>query len=279
MRRLAGGGTQLIALRSAGFNNIDLEAAERQGITVLRVPAYSPHAVAEFTVGLLLALDRRIPRAWSRVRDNNFSLDGLIGHDLNGRTVGVVGTGKIGALVARSFRAGFGCRVLAADRYENPELLALGVDYVPVEQLIAEADIITLHCPLTPLTHHLINAAALKRAKPGVQIVNTSRGALIDAEALIDGLKSGRVGGVALDVYEQEGDLFFEDLSNEIIQDDVFQRLLTFPNVIVTGHQAFFTREALTAIAETTIANLSAFEARGPLLNRVSFEAAVAPVR
>ena len=275
MRRLADGGTRLIALRSAGYNNVDLEAAERCGVAVVRVPAYSPFSVAEFTVGLLLALDRRIPRAWARVRDNNFSLDGLVGNDLNGRTVGVVGTGKIGALVARAFRAGFGCRVLAADRQENAELVGLGVEYVPVGRLLGEADIITLHCPLTPQTHHLIDAAALAQARPGVLVVNTSRGALIDAEALIDGLKSGQVGGVALDVYEQEGDLFFEDLSNEIIQDDVFQRLLTFPNVLVTGHQAFFTREALTAIAETTLANIAAFEAGAPLLNQVTFERGV----
>lgn len=279
MERLAEGGTRLIALRSAGYNNVDLEAAGRAGLRVVRVPAYSPYSVAEFTVGLLLALDRRIPRAWARVRDNNFSLDGLVGNDLHSRTVGVVGTGKIGALVAKSFRAGFGCRVLASDRQENAELVGLGVEYVPVGKLLGEADIVTLHCPLTPQTHHLIDAAAIASARPGVVIVNTSRGALIDAEALIDGLKSGQVGGVALDVYEQEGDLFFEDLSNEIIQDDVFQRLLTFPNVLVTGHQAFFTREALGAIAETTLANVAAFEAGGPLDNEVTFEGGVASSR
>lgn len=269
LEALAAGGTRLIALRAAGFNNVDLEAAERLGMTVVRVPAYSPHAVAEFTVGLLLALDRRIHRAWMRVRDNNFALEGLIGHDLHGKTVGIVGTGRIGALVARILRFGFGCEVLASDRYEVDELKNIGVGYTSVDTLIARSDIITLHCPLTPETHHLIDEAAIARLKPGVILINTSRGALIDAEAVIAGLKSGRIGGVALDVYEQEADLFFEDLSSEIIQDDVFQRLLTFPNVLVTGHQAFFTEEALTAIAETTMANVADEEAGRASPNRV----------
>ena len=272
LARLAAGGTRVVALRAAGYNNVDLEAAARLGIAVVRVPAYSPHAVAEFTVGLLLALDRRIPRAWSRVRDNNFALDGLLGHDLHGKTVGVIGTGRIGALVAKCLGLGFGCRVLAHDRYEDAELKAAGVEYVDVETLIAGSDVITLHCPLTPQTRHIIDAAAIERAKPGVMLINTSRGALIDAEAVIAGLKSGRIGAVGLDVYEQEADLFFEDLSNEIIQDDVFQRLLTFPNVLVTGHQAFFTEEALTAIAETTMANIAEEEAGRASANRVVAE-------
>lgn len=272
IEQLAAGGTRIVALRAAGFNNVALEAAEAQGITVLRVPAYSPHAVAEFSVGLMLALDRRIHRAWARVRENNFALDGLLGHDLYGRTVGVVGTGRIGALVARAFRLGFGCEVLAHDRYEVDDLKAIGVRYVSRDELIASADIISLHCPLTPETHYLIDEAAIARAKHGFVLINTSRGALIDAEAVIAGLKSGRIGGVALDVYEQEADLFFEDLSSEIIQDDVFQRLLTFPNVLITGHQAFFTEEALAAIARTTMGNIADEEAGRVSPNRVIAE-------
>ncbi len=277
LERLAAGGTRIVALRAAGFNNVDLEVAERLGLAVVRVPAYSPHAVAEFTVGLLLALDRRIHRAWVRVRDNNFALEGLIGHDIHGKTIGIVGTGRIGALVARIFRLGFGCAVLASDRYESAELKEAGVVYTDIDDLIARSDIISLHCPLTPETHHLISEAAVNKLKHGVILINTSRGALIDAEAVIAGLKSGRIGGVALDVYEQEADLFFEDLSNEIIQDDVFQRLLTFPNVLVTGHQAFFTEEALTAIAETTMENVTEEEAGRPSPNRVLREKVAAP--
>lgn len=272
LEALAGSGVRLVALRCAGFNNVDLAAAERLGIDVVRVPAYSPHAVAEFTIGLMLAVDRHIPRAWSRVRDNNFALDGLIGRNLHGRIVGVVGTGKIGALVARSLRAGFGCDVLASDVVTDPELEMIGVRYVPRATLLEQAEIVTLHCPLTPVTRHLIDAAAIARAREGLLIVNTSRGALIDTAALIDGLKSRKIGGVALDVYEQEADLFFEDLSNEIVGDDVFQRLLTFPNVLVTGHQAFLTEEALTAIAETTLASISDAEAGRELANRVGTE-------
>ncbi|MGK6319556.1 2-hydroxyacid dehydrogenase [Sphingomonas sp. DT-204] len=269
LERLAAEGVRLVALRCAGFNNVDLAAAERLGIAVVRVPAYSPHAVAEFTVGLLLALDRRIHRAWARVRENNFALDGLIGRNLHGRTVGVVGTGKIGALVARTLRLGFDCEVLAYDVAQDEALVASGIRYVDLPRLMAEAEIITLHCPLTPATRHLIDADAIARARPGVLIVNTSRGALIDTAALIEGLKSRRIGGVALDVYEQEGDLFFEDLSNEIVGDDVFQRLLTFPNVLITGHQAFLTEEALNAIAGTTLRSIADAEAGRPLVNRV----------
>jgi D-lactate dehydrogenase len=273
LEALAAGGTKAVALRCAGYNNVDLAAAEALGITVVRVPAYSPEAVAEFTLGLLLALDRNIPRAWNRVRENNFALDGLIGRNLSGRTAGVVGTGRIGALVARMLRLGFGCEVLASDIVEDADLVAVGVRYVPVETLLREADVISLHCPLTPDTRHLIDAKAIAAARPGVLIVNTSRGALIDTAALIEGLKSRKVGGVALDVYEQEADLFFEDLSSEIIQDDVFQRLLTFPNVLITGHQAFLTEEALTAIATTTLANLSEIEAGPQGTHRVTLSA------
>ncbi|MCU0984666.1 MAG: 2-hydroxyacid dehydrogenase [Acetobacteraceae bacterium] len=266
---LAAGGTRLIALRCAGFNNVDLAAAEAQGITVVRVPAYSPHAVAEFTVGLLLALVRRIHRAYTRTRESNFALDGLLGFDLHGRTVSVVGTGRIGAIVARILQAGFGCRVLAYDIHRDASLEQIGVRYVDRDAIVAESDIITLHCPLTPETHHLLNPRSVARLKPGVIVVNTSRGALIDTEAAIEALKTGQLGGLAIDVYEQEADLFFEDLSNEIIQDDTLQRLMMFPNVLVTGHQAFFTREAMGAIAATTLANISDFAGGRPLANAV----------
>jgi len=266
---LAASGTRIVALRCAGFNNVDLGAAARLGIAVVRVPAYSPHAVAEFTVGLLLALDRNIHRAWARVRENNFALEGLVGRNVHGRVVGVVGTGRIGAIVARILRLGFDCEVLACDPFHDQILVSMGIQYVELAELLARADIVTLHCPLTPATHHMIDANVIANAQPRLLIINTSRGALIDTPALIDGLKSRKIGGVALDVYEQEADLFFEDLSNEIIADDVFQRLLTFPNVIVTGHQAFFTEQALTAIAETTLASVADAEAGRPLVNSI----------
>lgn len=270
LEALAAGGVRFVALRCAGYNNVDLAAAERLGLPVVRVPAYSPEAVAEFTIGMLLAVDRNIPRAWARVRENNFALDGLIGRNLAGRIAGVVGTGRIGALVARALRLGFGCEVLANDPVEDPELVAAGVRYVSRDELLRASDIVTLHCPLTPDTHHLIDAQALAQCRPDFLLVNTSRGALIDTTALIAALKARKIAGVALDVYEQEGDLFFEDLSNEIIADDVFQRLLTFPNVLITGHQAFLTEEALTAIAETTLQSLTDAEAGRPLVNRVT---------
>ncbi len=261
--RLAAAGVRLLALRSAGYNHVDLAAADRHGITVMRVPAYSPHAVAEHTVALILALNRQIHRAHARVREGNFSLDGLLGFDLAGKTVGIVGTGKIGAVVARIL-AGFGCELLGYDVRANPDAEAAGLRYVELDELLATADIVTLHAPLNPDTHHLIDAAALAGMKDGVMIVNTSRGALVDTAAVIEGLKSGKVGYLGLDVYEEEGDLFFEDLSSVVITDDVFSRLLTFPNVLITGHQAFFTREAVEAIAETTVANLDAFAAGEP---------------
>lgn len=262
---LAAGGTRLILLRCAGFNNVDLATATRLGMKVARVPAYSPHAVAEFTIGLLLALVRHIPRAVARTRDGNFALEGLLGFDLHGRTAGVIGTGKIGALVARSLAAGFGCRVLAYDLHPDPALQAIGVTYTDPRTIAAESDIITLHCPLTPETHHVIRAETLALAKPGLILVNTSRGGLVDADAAIEALKTGQLGGLAIDVYEQEADLFFEDLSNEILADDAIARLLTFPNVLVTGHQAFFTADALGAIAATTLANADHFAAGEPL--------------
>lgn len=269
LARLAAGGTRLVALRSAGYNNVDLEAAAALGLTVTRVPAYSPHAVAEHTVALILVLNRKIHRAWARVREGNFALDGLLGFDLVGRTAGVVGTGKIGAAVARIL-AGFGCRVLAFDPVPAPECVALGVSYVPLPELLAAADIVTLHCPLTPDTRHLIDHNALARMKPGAMLIDTGRGALVDTPAVIDALKSGHLGHLGLDVYEEEAALFFEDRSWRVLQDDVFARLLTFPNVIVTGHQGFFTAEALTAIAETTLQSVSEFEEGRVPANAVS---------
>jgi D-lactate dehydrogenase len=259
IQTLAASGTRLIALRCAGYNNVDMQAARQAGLTVVRVPAYSPYSVAEHTVGLILTLNRKIHRAFNRVREGNFELNGLLGFDLHGRTVGVVGTGKIGACVARIL-SGFGCRILAHDVAPNPECVSLGATYVPLPELLAESDIVTLHCPLTPQTHHLIGPANLALMKDGAMLINTSRGGLVDTPAVIDALKSGKLGYLGLDVYEEEAALFFEDLSQKLIQDDVFSRLLTFPNVVITGHQAFFTREALQGIAETTVANLTAFE-------------------
>lgn len=259
---LARSGVRLLALRSAGFNHVDLEAAASHGIAIGRVPAYSPYAVAEHTLALILTLNRRMHQAYNRVREGNFALDGLLGFDLHGKTAGIVGTGKIGATVARILH-GFGCHLLAADPEPNPACVELGARYAPLEELLERSDLITLQCPLTPQTHHLIDGDAIARMKPGVMLINTSRGAVVDAAALIVGLKEGRIGSVGLDVYEEEADLFFEDLSQTFIRDDVFARLLTFPNVLITGHQAFFTHEALTAIAETTLANIAAFERDG----------------
>ncbi len=266
---LATGGTQCIALRCAGFNNVDLDAAARHGIAVVRVPAYSPNAVAEHTLALILSLNRRIHRAYNRVRDGNFALDGLVGFDLAGKTAGVVGTGKIGTIVARLLWH-LRCRVLAVDPVHDPHLVELGVEYVELDRLMRDSDIISLNCPLTAESHHLIDAEAIGRMKQGVMIVNTGRGALIDTGAVIDGLKRGRIGSMALDVYEEEGRLFFEDRSQQIIDDDVFARLLTFPNVLITAHQAFLTHEALDAIATTTLANVSAVLAGDECPNAIS---------
>ncbi|APW60887.1 2-hydroxyacid dehydrogenase [Paludisphaera borealis] len=277
LEALAEGGTRLVACRCAGVNQVDLRAAKRLGLTVARVPAYSPHAVAEYAVGLILALNRHIHRAFNRVREGNFALDGLLGFDLHGKTAGVVGTGKIGAIVAKILD-GFGCRVLAFDKYVNPGCTALGVSYVGLDELLAASDVVTLHCPLTPETDRLINADALATMKPGAMLVNTSRGEVIDTAAVIDALKSGRLGYLGLDVYEEEENFFFEDFSDRVIQDDVLARLLTFPNVLITGHQAFFTREALGNIAETMVASFTAFEQGRELPNKVEPEPA-APVR
>lgn len=268
LQALARGGTRVVALRCAGFNNVDLKAARAHQIAVVRVPAYSPHAVAEHTVALILTLNRQIHRAYGRVRDGNFALDGLLGFDLHGLTVGVIGTGRIGFEVAKIMH-GFGCRVIGHDLSLHPEGERIGLRYAGLDEIFAVADIVTLHCPLTPQTHHIINAQAMRRMKRGVMIVNTSRGALLDTAAVIGGLKSGHVGYLGLDVYEEEADLFFEDLSNWVLQDDVFARLLTFPNVVITGHQAFFTRNALEGIAKTTLSNLSEVEATGRCGNQV----------
>jgi D-lactate dehydrogenase len=260
LERLAHGGVRLITLRSTGFNNVDLDAAARCGLTVMRVANYSPYAVAEFAVALLLAVNRKLHRAYNRTREGNFALDGLQGYDIHGKTVGVIGTGRIGAVFARIMH-GFGVTLLGYDLTPHPECLALGMRYVSLDALLAESDVISLHTPLLPSTYHLINAEALAKMKRGVILINTSRGALVDAEALIEALKSGHVGAVGLDVYEEEEGLFFRDRSDQIITDDVFARLMTFPNVLITGHQAFFTHEALAQIAAATIRNLSDFEA------------------
>lgn len=265
---LRAGGTELIAMRCAGFNNVDLVAAQALGMRVVRVPAYSPYAVAEHTLGLLLSLNRRLYRAYNRVREGNFSLQGLVGFDIHGLTVGIIGTGTIGEKVIRLFN-GFGCKVLCYDVVENEAIKALGAEYVPLTELFAQADIISLHCPLLESTYHLIDAAAIAQMKPGVTVLNTSRGGLIDTTAVIEGLKSGHIGNLGIDVYEEEDNLFFEDQSGKVMQDDVFARLLTFPNVLITGHQAFFTSNALTQIARTTLQNLSDLEQTGHCDNEI----------
>ncbi|MEO5969606.1 MAG: 2-hydroxyacid dehydrogenase [Bdellovibrionia bacterium] len=268
LKILKTGDTQLIALRSAGFNHVDLAAAERLGLKVVRVPAYSPYAVAEHAVALLLALNRKICRANSRVRDLNFSLEGLVGFDLHEKKVGVIGTGRIGSVMATIIR-GFGSDVLAFDPVPNPELKSIGVKYVSLEQLYLDADVISLHVPLTKSTRHMIDEKALGKMKSGVFLINTGRGALIDTKALIASLKSGHIGAAGLDVYEEEENVFFQDLSEQVLQDDILARLLTFPNVLITSHQGFLTQEALANIAETTLQNIEDFEKKRPLANEV----------
>jgi len=257
-------------LRSAGYNNVDLRAAYGR-IHVVRVPAYSPRAVAEHAVALILSLNRKTHRAYYRTRDGNFSINGFLGFDMYGKTAGVVGTGKIGKAAAEILK-GFGMKVLVYDPYPDLSFAELsGVSYVELDELYRRADVVTLHCPLTPETQHMINADSIERMKPGVMIINTGRGKLIDTRALIDGLKSGKVGAAGLDVYEEEGDYFFEDLSAEVITDDVLARLLTFPNVLVTSHQGFFTREALHNIAETTLENIREYAQGGWLRNEICY--------
>lgn len=269
LKILVENGTRLIALRSAGFNNVDLEAAHRLNVRVVRVPEYSPHAVAEHTVAMMLTLNRKIHRSYNRIREGNFSLDGLVGFDLYKKVVGIVGTGRIGTVVAQ-IMSGFGCEVLAYDRNFNPDLQKLGVHYVDLQEILHRSDILTLHIPLTPETHHIINESALSMAKPGVMLINTGRGALIDTKALIRFLKSGHIGYAGLDVYEEEEGIFFSDLSDKILQDDTLARLMTFPNVLLTSHQAFLTMEALTSIARTTLDNIHKAEVGREISNEVS---------
>jgi D-lactate dehydrogenase len=270
LTKLAGLGVRLVALRCAGFNNVDRAAAVELGITVVRVPAYSPHAVAEHTVALLMALNRKIHRAYNRVREQNFSLSGLVGFDLHGKTVGIIGTGKIGRITAQIFR-GYGCRVLAHDPHPLDEWAAEhGITYSSVEALLSESDVVSLHLPLTPETHHLLNVASIALMKPGAYLVNTSRGKLVDSSAVIESLKSGQLGGVALDVYEEEEGIFFEDHSGAVLQDDELARLMTFPNVLITAHQAFLTYEALSEIARVTLDSISRFrDGHEPVAERV----------
>ncbi len=258
LERLATGGTRLIALRSAGYNHVDLLAAKRLGLAVVRVPAYSPHAVA-----LILALNRRLHRAYNRTREGDFTLHGLTGFDLVGKTVGIVGTGQIGATFAKIMH-GFGCQLLAYDPYPNPEVVALGAQYLSLPELLAQSRIISLHCPLNAQSKHLINRESLAHLQPGAMLINTGRGGLVDTPALIDALKDGQLGYLGLDVYEEEAQLFFEDRSDLPLQDDVLARLLTFPNVIITAHQAFLTHEALGAIAATTLHNIATWAAGTP---------------
>ena len=251
---------EMIALRNAGFNNVNVAYALEKGIKIFRVPAYSPHAVAEHAVALILTLNRKTHKAYNRVRESNFSLEKLLGFDLNGKTVGVIGTGKIGAAFCSVIK-GFGTRVIAFDKYESDQLKAEGVEYMNLDQLFSESDIISLHCPLTPETHHIINDNSVENMKDGVMIINTSRGALIDTKSVIRGLKRQKIAYLGIDVYEQEESLFFQDLSETVIQDDEISRLMSFPNVLITAHQAFFTENALSQIAHTTLKNITDFEA------------------
>jgi len=261
---LAAHGIRLLALRCTGFNNVDLKAAAAHGVKIVRVTQYSPYSVAEHAIALILALSRKIHRAYNRTRDGNFELEGLLGSDLHGRTVGVVGTGKIGRVFAR-IMTGFGCTLIGHDKVPSPDFERIGGHYEPITALATRSDIVSLHCPLTRETHYLVDANFLALMKPGAMLINTSRGGLVDTEAAIAALKSGQLAGLGIDVYEQETDLFFQDLSSSIIPDDVIQRLVSFPNVIVTGHQAFFTREAMGQICATTIASISAYAEGRPL--------------
>lgn len=269
LHKLSNYGVKNIALRCAGFNNINLKVASTLGMAVVRVPEYSPHGVAEHALTLILALNRKIYRAYNRVRENNFLLEGLLGFNLNSKTIGVIGTGKIGSVFCKIMQ-GLGCQVLASDPYPNKECINSGIEYVELADLCGRADIVSLHCPLTPETTHLIDDDAISQMKDNVMLINTSRGALIDTAAIIRGLKSRKIGYLGLDVYEEEGDLFFEDVSEKILEDDIFARLLTFPNVLITGHQAFFTIEALESIAAITLQNLADLQSGGLCKNVVT---------
>jgi len=269
LEELKNQGVKFIALRCAGFNNVDLDAAKELGLPVVRVPAYSPEAVAEHALGMMMCLNRRIHRAYQRTRDANFSLEGLTGFTMFGKTAGVIGTGKIG-LAALKILKGFGMRLLAFDPYPSAAAIELGVEYVDLPTLFAQSDVISLHCPMTPENYHLLNRAAFDQMKDGVMVINTSRGGLIDSQAAIDALKNQKIGALGMDVYENERDLFFEDKSNDVIQDDVFRRLSACHNVLFTGHQAFLTAEALTSISETTLENLRQLENGEVCVNQVN---------
>ncbi|MBA4299314.1 MAG: hydroxyacid dehydrogenase [Cyclobacterium sp.] len=259
---------KLIALRCAGYNQIDLNAAAEQEITVVRVPAYSPEAVAEHAFALILTLSRKTHKAYNRVRENNFSLDGLTGVNIHGKTIGVIGVGAIGRAFCRIAK-GFGCQLIANDVYENEEMKTLGVTYHSLKKVLSRSDIVSLHCPLTPETHHMINAETISQMKDGVALINTSRGALVDTKAVIKALKTGKIGYLGIDVYEQEEHIFFKNLSEEIMQDEEISRLMTFPNVLITGHQAFLTKEALEQISKITLSNISDFEKGLKLKNEI----------
>lgn len=262
-------GVQLVALRCAGYNNVDLIAANDLGITVVRVPAYSPEAVAEHTVALILTLNRKMHRSYRQVREGNFSLEGLVGFNLHGKTVGLIGTGRIGMAVAKILGPGFGCKLLGYDPEPNRACQDVGLSYVNIKELVKKSDIVSLHAPLLPSTAHLINEQTIALMKKGVMLINTSRGGLVDTQAVINAIKTGKIGYLGLDVYEEETELFFEDLSLQVIPDDVFSRLLTLPNVVITGHQAFLTKEALEHIAQTTIDSILEFAATATCRNRV----------
>lgn len=268
IERLAKNGVRLIALRCAGFNNVDLDAAKAANICVVRVPAYSPYAVAEHAVALILTLNRHTHKAHNRVREGNFALDGLLGFDLHGKTIGVIGTGEIGQVFCR-IMLGFGCRVIAFDPAISDDQKLAQIDYCELNDLLSQADIVSLHCPLNATTHHLINGETLTQMKPGAMLINTSRGGLVDTQAVIAALKSAQLGGLGIDVYEEESELFFEDCSSQIISDDLLMRLTTFPNVLITGHQGFFTQEALHNIAETTRQNVDQFADDGLCANQL----------
>lgn len=266
---LASHGVKLLALRCAGYNNVDIQATKQHGLTVVRVPAYSPYSVAEHTLALILTLNRKTHRAYNRIKEGNFALNGLMGFDLYGKTAGIIGLGKIG-LVTGSILKGFGCKVLGYDISKNPECDTLGIEFTSLDNIYTQCDIISLHCPLNPQTYHLINHNSIARMKKGVMLINTSRGGLIDTKAVIKALKTEQIGYLGLDVYEEEADLFFEDLSGKVIQDDLFMRLLSFPNVLITGHQAFFTENALKKIAQVTLQNITDYEAHHTLANTVN---------
>ncbi len=272
---LADHGLKLIALRCAGFNNVDIEAAVERNVKIVRVPAYSPHAVAEHAVALILTLNRKTHKAYNRVREQNFSLERLIGFDLYQRTVGVIGTGKIGSVFCKIMQ-GFGCRVIAYDKFPLEELQKEGIHYVTLEELLSVSDIISLHCPLTPETYHIINAVSIGKMKDGVMLINTSRGSLIDTQAALEALKESKIGYLGIDVYEQEDALFFKDLSEMVIRDELIIRLTSYPNVLVTAHQAFFTENALKQIANTTLENIVEFESQNTLTNEVTLDMMIA---